>query len=559
MTTKTPEQLTALLAQLLSLPAENECVEYKSVKEKNYDFGKLGEYFSALSNEANLKSKPAAWLVFGVNDKQQIVGTQYRKDRASLDCLKKEIANKTTNRLSFTDIHELEHPQGRVLLFEIPPALKGIPTAWEGHYFAREGESLCPLNLAKLEHIRGQSLEDWSAQLCKDASLDDLDPQAIAYARTRFKQKHPEHAADVDNWDDRVFLNKAKLTIGDKITHTAILLLGKSESSHFLSPAQAQMMWVLKDSRNVEKDYQHFSCPFLLNTEALFAKVRNLTYRYMGDNTLFPTEVSQYDAWVMRELLHNCIAHQDYRLNGRINVVEQEDALLFTNVGHFIPSSVEAVIEADSPPDLYRNPFLAHAMVELQMIDTMGSGLKKAFRIQWERFFPLPDYDLSDPQRVKVKLFGKILDENYTRALIRRTSLNLIEVIALDKVQKGKAITDTEAKLLKKHGLIEGRRPNLSVSAKIAEITGTQAAYIHNLELDKDYYKKLVLQFLNKFSEASSKQIEALLFSKMSDLLTQEQKANKIKNLLQEMSKQDKTICNVGSRGKYAKWKKCLD
>lgn len=552
MTTfNTPEQLTALLEELLNLPAENECVEFKEA-QKDYDFNKLGKYFSALSNEANLKHKTTAWLIFGVNDNQQVVGTQYRKDHASLDNLKKEISNKTNNQLSFTEIHELHHSNGRVLLFEIPPALKGMPTAWDGHYYGRQGESLTSLNIAKIEQIRGQTLDDWSAQICETATLDDLDPRAIAYARERFKQKNPEQP--VDTWDDRVFLNKAKITISDKITNAAILLLGKPESSHFLSPAQAQITWVLKNERNIEKDYQHFGCPFLLNTEPLFAKIRNLTYRYMGDNTLFPTEISQYDAWVIRELLHNCIAHQDYRLNGRINVVEQNDELLFTNLGHFIPSSIEAVIAADSPPDQYRNPFLAQAMVSLQMIDTMGSGLKKAFSIQWERFFPMPDYDLSDPQRVKVKLFGKILDENYTRALIQHTSLDLLEVIALDKVQKGQNVTEAEAKLLRKKGLVEGKRPNLSVAAKIAEITGTQAAYIRNLELDKEHYKELVMKYLNKFSQASSKQIEELLLSKMPDLLTREQKEHKIKNLLQEMSKKDKTICNVGSRGKYAKW-----
>jgi ATP-dependent DNA helicase RecG len=195
-------------------------------------------------------------------------------------------------------------------------------------------------------------------------------------------------------------------------------------------------------------------------------------------------------------------------------------------------------------------------MVELQMIDTMGSGLKKAFNIQWERFFPLPDYDLTDPQRVKVKLFGKILDENYTRALIRRTSLKLLEVMALDKVQKRTAITETEAKLLKKQGLIEGRRPNFYVTAEIAEITGTQAAYIRNLEFDKVHYKWFVLKYLNNFSQANSKQIEDLLLVKMPDLLTPEQKKNKVRNLLQEMSQKDKTIYNSGSRGKGASWKK---
>ena len=146
-------------------------------------------------------------------------------------------------------------------------------------------------------------------------------------------------------------MNKAKLTSGGRITRTALILLGRPESSHYLSPAQAQMTWVLKDRDGIEKDYQHFGPPFLLTTQALFGRVRNLTYRHLPDGSLFPTELPQYDPWVMRELLHNCIAHQDYRLNGRINVVEQEDSLLFTNLGHFIPPSVEWVIDADSPSD----------------------------------------------------------------------------------------------------------------------------------------------------------------------------------------------------------------
>ena len=111
----------------------------------------------------------------------------------------------------------------------------------------------------------------------------------------------------------------------------------------------------------------------------------------------------------MRELLHNCIAHQDYRRNGRISVVELEDTLIFTNPGSFIPRTVEQVIASNAPPAKYRNPFLARAMVELMMIDTIGSGILKIFTTQRQRFFPLPDYDLSDPNRVEVTLFGKVL------------------------------------------------------------------------------------------------------------------------------------------------------
>ena len=111
--------------------------------------------------------------------------------------------------------------------------------------------------------------------------------------------------------------------------------------------------------------------------------------------------MTQYDPWVIREALHNCIAHEDYALHGRINVVEQDDHLLFTNLGAFIRKSVENVIEYDSPPDMYRNPLLARAMVNVNtMIDTIGSGIKRMFQKQRGAILPMPDYDLSEPQRV---------------------------------------------------------------------------------------------------------------------------------------------------------------
>ena len=107
------------LDALLSLPAENEIVEFKEARN-NYDFSKLGKYFSALCNEANLKRQSAAWLIFGVNDRHQVLGSFFRQARKDLDSLKEEIANRTTNRITFVDIHEVDHPKGRVLLFEIP-------------------------------------------------------------------------------------------------------------------------------------------------------------------------------------------------------------------------------------------------------------------------------------------------------------------------------------------------------------------------------------------------------------------------------------------------------
>jgi ATP-dependent DNA helicase RecG len=106
-----------------------------------------------------------------------------------------------------------------------------------------------------------------------------------------------------------------------------------------------------------------FSIPFLLAIDEVYNKIRNLKYRYLQDGTLFPTEVLRYDPFVIREPLNNAIAHQDYSKKSRINVVEfEDDHLVFSNYGSFIPNSVEEVVLRDSPEEKYRNPFLVEAM-----------------------------------------------------------------------------------------------------------------------------------------------------------------------------------------------------
>ncbi|MCK6648815.1 MAG: putative DNA binding domain-containing protein [Bacteroidia bacterium] len=530
----TEAELHKLFEELRNLPAETECLEFKEAKN-TYDLNKLGKYFSALSNEANLKGKKHAWLIFGINDKSRdIVNTQYRTQRKDLDSLKSEIANKTTNRITFNEIYELSFSEGRVIMFEIPAAPKGIPTSWEGHYYGRDGEDLGPLNDVEYETIRNQSNNtDWSANIVDGATIKDLDEKAILKAREEYKKKSPTKANDCDSWDDETFLNKIKITIQGKITNAAIILLGKDESEHFIKPALAKMSWILKDEHGIEKDYEHFGPPFILNTENLFNKIRNLTYRYISDNSLFPTEIKAYEPYVIREALHNCIAHQDYSLGGIIRVVEKTDELVFTNVGSFMPGSVEKVIEQDAPQERYRNSFLANAMVNLNMIDIIGSGIKKMFIEQRNRFFPLPDYDLSESNKVIVKIAGRIWDENYTRMLMNKTQLDLKTVVLLDKVQKSLPITDKEAQSLKNQQLIEGRKPNFHVSSVIADKAGQKADYIKNKAFDNAYYRDMILEYLKKFKNANRQDIDNLLINKLPSVLSEEQKKNKVKNALQ--------------------------
>ncbi|MGE5409873.1 MAG: RNA-binding domain-containing protein [Clostridiales bacterium] len=538
-------KLIQKLNELRSLPAETETVEFKEARN-NFNFDDLGKYFSALCNEANLKGAEEAWLVFGVEDKSRaIVGTNYRKlNRAHLDALKNEIASHTTGRISFVEIHEVNLAEGRVVMFQIPAALKGIPVAWKGHYFGREAESISPLNLEELERIRRQRTSvDWSAEICKSATISDLEPAAISKARENFKTKNPKLVEEIDRWDDITFLNKARLTIGGKITNTAIILLGKPESEHFISPATAHITWILKDKENIEKDYEHFSCPFLLTVDQVFAKIRNLKYRFIPEEgTLFPQEVDQYEPFSIRETLNNCIVHQDYSLGGRINLVESEDSwLIFSNHGDFLPGSIENVIKSNEPFSQYRNEFLARAMVNLNLIDTVGSGIRRMFQLQRKRFFPMPDYDFSD-KKVRATITGKVIDLDYSKILARNPDLSLEEIILLDKVQKRKELTEGEVQILKAKGLIEGRKPNFHFSVRLAELTDQKAEYIKNKGLSDKYYKDLILEFLKKYNSGKRSDFQKLLLNKLSDVLSEKQKQDKIKNLLQTLKLEGKIL-----------------
>jgi len=188
------EKLEETLSLLQQNGIENEIVEFKEAKN-NFDFNKLGMYFSALSNEANLKGKEYAWLIFGVADKGKIiVGSNYRSgNRPHLDSLKKEIADKTSNRITFIEIYELLKKDGRVLMFQVPAAPAGIPVAWDGHYYGRDGESIGPLNLEEIERIRKQvAYFDWSASTVEGAVLSDLDRDAIKVGRINFSKKIEE-------------------------------------------------------------------------------------------------------------------------------------------------------------------------------------------------------------------------------------------------------------------------------------------------------------------------------------------------------------------------------
>lgn len=547
----TEEALISFLRE--NYPQENESCEWKLFCNLTHNISshKGEDVISYVSAIANMEG---GQLILGVKDQTlEIEGIQCFHNYTAQNLPHRLLGNCTNLNSEGLKVEEFvtSDTDKTVWIIRIPKHLPRKPvfahkTAWQ-----RKGDSLIPITHEREQSILHEPIGktvDWSAGILSEATLEDIDPNALAKAKQNYISKFPALAQEASGWDDLTFLNKVKLAIKGKLTRTAILLLGKPESENFVNPAEAKIRWVLKDSKGYERDYEIFTLPLLLKVDEVYAKIRNLKYRYIREYSLFPEEVDMYEPYLIREALNNCIAHQDYEKGGRINVVEFDDRLVFSNVGSFIPGSVEKVIEQDAPEETYRNPFLVAAMFNLKMVDTIGSGIRRMFDYQRQRFFPLPEYDFSDG-KVKVTITGKVLDMDYARTLAKNPDLNIEEIILLDKVQKKKAITEAEAVLLKNKQLIEGRKPNYHISAQVAAYTGTKAEYIKNKAFDDDHYKKMILSFIEKYFSASRKDIDGLLLAKLPDVLNEEQKMYKIGNLLSSL-RIDGVIQNIGTRSK---------
>ncbi len=538
-------------------PRENAACEWKAFRKLGHAVsGRKGEdiasYVSALAN------MEGGHLVIGVEDQTlRVLGIEDFADY-TLDNIRLRLLGRCTNLDSENfqvEAFTTSDSGKTVWVFHIPRHLPRLPVYAHDKAWQRLDDSLVELRSERRDAILAESvtLSDWSAETIPAASVADLDPDALALARQKFKERHSQaaFAGEIDAWSPEVFLDRAKLTAQGQMTRSALLLLGKPESVHFLSPYPAQITWKLDTE---ERSYEHFGPPFLLTTTQVLQRIRNIKQRLFPSHQLLATEVAKYDSRVILEALHNCIAHQDYTLQARILVTERVDRLIFENAGGFFEGNAEDYFTGEHTPSRYRNPWLTQAMVQLGMIDTMGYGIHAMTLAQRKRFFPLPDYSKSATNRVVLEIFGHTLDENYSLLLLEREDLDIGTVILLDRVQKRLPIGDAAAAHLRRAGLIEGRKPNFYVAAHIAATLNEQASYTRNRGLEKDRLKAFVLSQLRQFEGSKRENLDNLLLPMLPAGLTEKQKRDKVKNLLTEMRVKDQTVSCIG-RGPAAVWK----
>ena len=497
---------------LRNYPQENAHCEWKEYKNLKNSFcgDEKNDVISYVSAIANMEG---GHLVIGVHDKTlEIVGTDtynYDRQKAILR-LTERCANLSTEGL---DIEEFiaDDTNRKVWVIHIPKHLPKRPVFAHNKAWQRIEDSLVEMTAERMSAILDEPIfsdTDWSAQIVPDATIDDLDEVAIAKARKMFKKVHnriPE--AEVNAWSVETFLSKCGIMKNGGITRAAIILLGKYESAFKLRPAVAQVTWTRRDENKDVVDYEHFTVPFILTVDEILSRIENLTMREMPGGTLFPDTMKHYDDYTIREALHNCIAHQDYTMQQRINFVENPTYLFYSNAGNFIPGTLENALANEEPQAYFRNECLCRAMVDFNMIDTVSRGIKKMFNEQWRRHFPMPDYDIdAENRKVSVRIYGNEINEQYTNLLKTNKSLTLWDCISLDSIQKGRSIHEEIAQNLLSRGLIEGETPNYTISLGIAKATRQLQDYTKQKGLDKEKIKQMVLQYLkNAGSEGAQR------------------------------------------------------
>lgn len=523
-------------------PIEDETCDWKEMKNLKNSFAN-DPHKDVISYLSGISNMEGGHLIIGVKDGTlEIVGTDLSKfsfDKTSVIHKMVEMCpNLPSEGLHVEEI--ITSDSGKIVwIIQIPKHSPRRPVLAHKKKWQRIGDSLVELTPEREYNILNEEIIpfDWSAQIIADATLNDLDPEAINKALSGYCERFPKRVEEARQWDVTTFLDKAKVTKNGKITTTALLLLGKEESVHYLNHP-AEMVWKLQTAD--ERAAKIFYPPFLLTASALRTEIRNYQIKIFPSNALLPIPVDKYDQRSLLEALHNCIMHQDYSKKERIIVTETADNVCFQNAGNFFEGEYTDYIPGQKTPTKYRNEFLKTAMINLNMVDSQGFGIHDIFEQQRSRFLPMPDYETSDASHVLLTIPGNVINQEYSTALMSNTQLDLSTVYLLDKIQKHRPISKEACAKLRKMNLIEGRYPNVILGQKLAKITHTEAEYSALKGFDDTYYRDLILKALREHKKLRSKQIDLLLMTKLPDIMTEQQKKYHIDYLLRTLRKAGK-------------------
>lgn len=503
--------MDSLVNELYSLMKQREGahLEFKEAKN-NYDSDKLTQYCCALANEGGGK------IILGVTDKmpRNIVGSQ------SCHNLEKTISVLITRLQLRIEAEELIVDGKRVIIFTVPSRPIGVPIQYQGIYWMRRGEELVPMTPDMLKRIFIEAEPDFSAQICPNAKMEDLDRESINVFRQMWIHKTGNH--NLKSLSDKQLLKDIGAIEDTNITYAALILFGKPKSLRkFL--AQAEVIFEYRSSGATGPAQQRieYTQGFFSFYNELWEKINLRNDLQHFQDGLFVWDIPTFNEKAIREIILNAVSHREYRVGGSIWVKQYPRKIVIASPGGFLSGITPSNMLWKQHP---RNRRIADIFNKCGLVERAGQGADRIFEESIRQGKLLPDFSYTDEYEVVLTLDGQIQDESFLRFLEkigqeRLASFNTEDFLVLDLVHNERPVPSKPLELrhrlnhLVDLGIIErigkGRGARYMLCQQYYVLAGKSGMYTRKKGLDRDTNKKLLVKHL---------QANAINGSKLSEL-----------------------------------------
>ena len=477
------------------LNREEERLEFKEAKS-SYSRQKLIEYCAALANEQGGK------LIFGVSDKKprRVVGITYD----ALDQAKSDTLEKLRLRV---EIEEVSHPDGRVLVFHVPPRPLGLALAVDGAYLMRSGESLVPMSWDMIARIQNEATTDFSARICSEATPGDLSREAIAVFRQKWFMQSQKQALLA--LSEEQLLSDAGLLTQGRVTYAALILLGTEAALDRYLP-NAEILFEYRSSE-ASRPYQQrlaWRQGLFSIMDALWETISLRNEAQQVRAGLYARDVLTFNEDVVREAILNAVCHRDYQLAGSIFIRQFPRRLEVNSPGGFpLGVTIENILTKQLP----RNRRIAETVEKCDMVERGGQGVNLMYEECIKESKPVPDYAGTDDYEVRLSLSGIIQNPAFVRYLHQlgdeKTRTFVTEdFLVLDALYRDVPVSEAllyRLPPLKELGAVEqAGRGKYRLSRGYYQLTGQLGAYTRSL--DHETNKALLLQHIKENTENGS-------------------------------------------------------
>lgn len=517
---------------------ESEHLEFKQAG-RQFDSEKLTRYCVALANEGGGK------LILGVTNKQprQVAGTEAFPDVGKTQA-------RLLDRLHLRiDVEEMVHPDGRIVVVHVPPRPIGRPIEYRGAYWMRSHDALVPMTPEKLQQIFAEAEPDFSAQICKEATIGDLDQHAIETFRKRWHRRSGND--ELLNISSERLLEDAELLVDGGVTYAALILLGtrKALGIH-LAQAEAIFEYRSKETSLPFQQRKEYRKGFFLYYDDLWNTINLRNDEYQYQDGLFMLTVPSFNELVIREAILNAVSHRDYRHAGSVFIKQYPTKIELVSPGGFPPGiTPENILWKQHP----RNRRIAEVFAKCGMVERSGQGANRMFELCARESKHPPDYSGTDDYEVFLTLYGKVQDPRFLTFLEkigreRQVSFEATDFITLDLINREEKLphwAKERVPSLLKSGAIERIGRKLILSGKFYEFVDKKGVYTRKRGLDRETNKQLLLKHITDNKKAGSR------FSELREVLPSLSR-DQVQKLLAEMKRQ--MMITVVGKTSAARW-----